>query len=58
MLGKIQCFGLTGLQGYLVEAEVDVNAGLPGYEVVGLPDTAVKESKERVRSAIKNSCLK
>lgn len=55
MLAVVKSFGLEGLNGYKVEVEVDVNQGLPKYDVVGLPDTAVKESKERVRSAIKNS---
>ncbi|MGD9901395.1 MAG: YifB family Mg chelatase-like AAA ATPase [Spirochaetales bacterium] len=55
MLAKIKSFGLNGIDGYLVEVEVDLNNGLPSYETVGLPDTAVKEGKERVHSAIKNS---
>ncbi len=55
MLSKINSFGLAGINGFPVEIEVDINNGLPGYETVGLPDAAVKESKERVRSAIKNS---
>ncbi|MEG1581612.1 MAG: YifB family Mg chelatase-like AAA ATPase [Clostridia bacterium] len=55
MLAKVKSFGLSGLDGYLVDVELDINKGLPSYDVVGLPDTAVKESKERVRSAIKNS---
>lgn len=55
MLAVIKSYGLYGLSGYRVDVEVDINQGLPKYDVVGLPDTAVKESKERVRSAIKNS---
>lgn len=55
LLAKVLSFGLTGLDGYPVLVETDVYNGLPAYELVGLPDTAVKESKERVRSAIKNS---
>ncbi|PWM73806.1 MAG: magnesium chelatase [Bacillota bacterium] len=55
MLAKIACFALNGLEGGAVEAEVDINNGLPAFEIVGLADTAVKESRERVRSAIKNS---
>lgn len=54
MLSKINSFGLNGINGFLVEIEVDINNGLPSYETVGLPDAAVKESKERVRSAVKN----
>lgn len=57
MLAKINSFGLNGLNGYKIDVEVDINMGLPAYDIVGLPDTAVKESKERVRSAIKNSML-
>lgn len=55
MIAKIVCYTLNGLEGVPVEVETDVNKGVPAYEMVGLPDTAVKESKERVRSAIKNS---
>ena len=55
MLAKVKSFGLSGLNGYAVDVEVDVSNGLPGIEMVGLPDAAIKESKERVRSAIKNS---
>ena len=57
MIAKIICYALNGLDGIPVEVETDVNKGVPAYEMVGLPDTAVKESKERVRSAIKNSGL-
>ena len=55
MLAKILSYGLAGISGYPVSIEVDVFAGLPGYDVVGLADTAIKESKSRVKSAIKNS---
>ena len=55
MLAKILSYGLIGISGYKVEVEVDINNGLPGYDVVGLADTAIKESKERVKSAIKNT---
>ena len=55
MLARINSYALSGLNGYKVSVEVDIHAGLPGIEVVGLPDTAVKESRERMRSAIKNS---
>lgn len=52
-----QTFGSTtlGLNGVLITVEVDIANGLPGLEIVGLPDTAVRESRERVRAAIKNS---
>ena len=43
------------LIGYLIEVQVDISAGLPAWDIVGLPDTSVRESKERVRTAIKNS---
>ena len=55
MLSKVTSFALNGLDGVPVEVETDIHSGLPGYELVGLPDTAVKESRERVRSALKNS---
>ena len=55
MLSKVISFALAGLEGVPVEVEVDINNGIPSYELVGLGDTAVKESKERVRSALKNS---
>ena len=46
---------MVGLDGYIVEVEVDISPGLPSFTIVGLPDTAVQESRERVRSAIRNS---
>lgn len=55
MLAKTISFGLNGIEGFPVLIEVDISAGLPGYDVVGLADTAIKESKARVKSAIKNS---
>lgn len=57
MLSKINSIVLHGLEGYLVEVQSDVAAGMPYWEVVGLPDLRVKEAKERVRAAIKNSGL-
>ncbi len=57
MIAKIICFTLNGLEGIPVEVETDVGRGVPTYDMVGLPDAAVKESKERVRSALKNSGL-
>ncbi|WP_425060835.1 Competence protein ComM [Sporomusa carbonis] len=52
-----QTFGSTtlGLNGVLITVEVDIANGIPGFDIVGLPDTAVRESRERVRAAIKNS---
>ena len=55
MLASVWSGGLSGLQGYPVHIEVDCSSGLPYWEIVGLPDAAVKESKERVRSAMRNS---
>lgn len=57
MLSTIKSYGLNGINGYLVKCEIDINQGLPGYDIVGLVGTAIKESKERVKSAIKNSAL-
>lgn len=54
-MSKIKSMSLEGLSGYLVEIQTDVSGGLPNFDVVGLPDMRVKESKERVRLAIKNS---
>lgn len=55
MLAKVKSAGLFGIDGYIIDVEVDISAGFPTFDIVGLPDVAVKESKERVRSAIKNS---
>ena len=55
MLSKVIGLGIMGLDAFKIEVETDIGRGLPRFEIVGLPDTAVKESKERVRSAIKNS---
>lgn len=55
MIFKVKSCALYGINGYLVDVEIDLSNGLPGFDVVGLPDTAVKESRERVRAAIKNS---
>ena len=57
MLSRITSYGLNGLDGYSVSVEVNIENGMPTYETVGLPDAAVRESKERVRAAIKNSGL-
>ncbi len=55
MTAFIHSCGLLGLQGFDVQVEVDAAGGLPGFEIVGLPDAAIKESKERVRAAMRNS---
>ncbi|GAC1615293.1 MAG: hypothetical protein NVS4B7_07770 [Ktedonobacteraceae bacterium] len=58
MLAKVQSCAVIGLEGALIEVEVDLSNGLAAFTIVGLPDAAVNESRERVRSAIKNSgCL-
>ena len=58
MLSKVISFALNGLEGVPVEVETDINKGMVAYDLVGLPDAAVKESKERVRSAVKNSAMR
>jgi magnesium chelatase family protein len=55
MLAKVYSGTIYGIEGYIVEVEIDISSGLPSFNIVGLPDTAVKESKERVSSAIRNS---
>ena len=55
MLAKVTSAAILGVDGYLVYVEVDVNMGLPAFDIVGLPDSAVKESRERVRTAIRNA---
>ena len=55
MLAKVKSTGLFGINGYIIDIEADISSGLPGFDIVGLADTAVKESRERVRSAVKNS---
>lgn len=55
MLHKIRSLGLQGISGYEVTAECDLQGGLPAFDIVGLPDAAVKEARERVRAAVKNS---
>ncbi len=57
MLSKINSMGLNGIDGYLVSVEADIGNGMPAFDVVGLPDAAVKESRERVRAAMKNCNL-
>lgn len=55
MLSIVKSMSLQGLEGFLVDVQVDISAGMPNWEVVGLPDASVREAKERVRTAIKNS---
>ena len=55
MLSIVKSIALQGLNGYLIAIEVDISQGLPCFEIVGLPDASVKEAKERVKTAIRNS---
>ena len=55
MLSKLFSAAIFGTEAFVVDVEVDVHSGLPSFNIVGLPDTAVQESRERVRAAIKNS---
>ncbi len=58
MLSKVKTCVLYGLEGYVIDVETDLTKGMPCFNIVGLPDTSIKESKERVKSAIKNSGVK
>jgi magnesium chelatase family protein len=55
MLAKVMSCAVIGLEGAIIEVEVDISPGLPSFTIVGLPDTAVQEARERVRAAIRNS---
>ena len=57
MLAHVTSSAVNGIDAYLVEVEVDIAPAMPSFTIVGLPDTAVQESKERVRAAIKNCGL-
>ncbi len=57
MFSKVNSIGLQGFSAHMVEVECDLSSGLPRFDLVGLPDSAVSEAKERVRSAIKNCNL-
>ncbi len=57
MFSKVKSVGLFGMESFLVEVEADISGGTARFDVVGLPDTAVTESRDRVRSAIKNCSL-
>jgi len=54
MLSRVYSCAVIGLEGVVVEVEVNYAQGLPGMDIVGLPDAAVQESKQRVQAAIKN----
>ncbi len=58
MFCSVRSLGLSGVQGYEVQVECSIANGLPGFEVVGLPDAAVKEARDRVRAAVKNCGFK
>lgn len=58
MFSRVGGVGIFGMDSYMIEIEADVSSGLPAFDIVGLPDTAVKESRDRVRSAIKNCGFK
>jgi len=55
MLSKVKSCGIAGIDGYVVDIQTDISSGIPTFDIVGLGDTAVRESRERVRAAIKNS---
>lgn len=54
MYTKLVSAGLFGMNAYLVDVEIDLMRGMPSFDIVGLPDAAVKESRDRVRAAMKN----
>ena len=54
MLSIVKSMSLQGLEGVLINVEVDISSGMPAWDIVGLPDASIKESKERVKTAIKN----
>ena len=54
MTSKLNSLGIFGMNSFLVEVETDLSKGIPSFDIVGLPDTAVKESRDRVRASIKN----
>ncbi len=57
MLAKVETMAVNGIEGFIVQIEVDLGGGMPSFDIVGLPDMAVRESRDRVRAAIKNSEL-
>jgi magnesium chelatase family protein len=57
MLAKVHTAAVVGLEGAIVQVEVDTARGLPSFTIVGLPDAAVQESRERVQAAVKNARL-
>ena len=57
MLSQVDSSAILGIDAYIVRVEVDISSSIPMFTIVGLPDAAVNESKERVRSAIRNTGL-
>lgn len=55
MLSMVKTISLNGLDGQLIDVQIDIASGIPSFDIVGLPDTIVKEAKERVKTAIRNS---
>ena len=58
MFSRVKGIGLFGIDSYMIEIEADVSGGLPAFDIVGLPDATVKESRDRIRAAIKNCGFK
>jgi len=52
MVAKVNTAGLMGIRGYIVDVEVDIHRGMPSFDIVGLPDSAIRESRERVTTAL------
>ena len=55
MFAKINSLGLFGLNAFAVDVEIETSKGTPAFDIVGLPDTVVKESRERIRSALREN---
>lgn len=55
MVSIVKSMSLEGLEGYLIEVQTDVTGGIPNFDIVGLPDASVREARERIKSAIKNT---
>jgi magnesium chelatase family protein len=58
MFSRVRSLGASGVGGYEVSVEVNISSGLPAFDIVGLPDAAVREARDRVRSAIKNNGMR
>lgn len=53
MYSKLNSFGFLGIDAFLVQVEIDISQGLPSFDIVGLPDATVKESRDRVKASLK-----